>query len=126
LSRSRTILVVDDDPMIRKLIATTLEDVSGYRLQEAGDGFEAVERALDVQPEIVFLDIDMPRLNGIETCRRLRSDPATASSTIVMLTGDAGDVAERSAQDAGADLFLTKPFSPLHLLRLVDSIGAAR
>ena len=126
MSRSRTILVVDDDPMIRKLIATTLEDVSGYRLQEAGDGFEAVERAHDVQPEIVFLDIDMPRLNGIETCRRLRSDPATAGSTIVMLTGDSGDVAERSAQDAGADLFLTKPFSPLHLLRLVDRIGAAR
>jgi CheY-like chemotaxis protein len=126
VSRSRTILVVDDDPMIRKLIATTLEDVSGYRLQEAGDGFEAVERAVDVRPEIVFLDIDMPRLNGIETCRRLRSDPATAGSTIVMLTGDSGDVAERRAQDAGADLFLTKPFSPLHLLRLVDSIGAAR
>ena len=126
MNRSRTILVVDDDPMIRKLIATTLEDVSGYRLQEAGDGFEAVERAVDVRPEIVFLDIDMPRLNGIETCRRLRSDPATAGSTIVMLTGDSGDVAERSAQDAGADLFLTKPFSPLHLLRLVDSIGAAR
>ena len=75
MNRSRTILVVDDDPMIRKLIATTLEDVSGYRLQEAGDGFEAVERAVDVRPEIVFLDIDMPRLNGIETCRRLRSDP---------------------------------------------------
>jgi CheY-like chemotaxis protein len=126
LSRSRTILVVDDDPMIRKLIATTLEDVSGYRLQEAGDGYEAVERAVDVRPEIVFLDIDMPRLNGIEACRRLRSDPATAGSTIVMLTGDSGDVAERRAQDAGADLFLTKPFSPLHLLRLVDSIGAAR
>jgi two-component system chemotaxis response regulator CheY len=124
VSRSRTILVVDDDPMIRKLIATTLEDVSGYRLQEAGDGFEAVERAVEVQPEIVFLDIDMPRLNGIETCRRLRSDPATAEATIVMLTGDSGDVAERGAQSAGADLFLTKPFSPLHLLRLVDSIGA--
>ncbi|HEY7074059.1 MAG TPA: response regulator [Solirubrobacteraceae bacterium] len=126
MSRSRTILVVDDDPMIRKLIATTLEDVSGYRLQEAGDGFEAVERAVDVRPEIVFLDIDMPRLNGIETCRRLRSDPATAGSTIVMLTGDSGDTAERRAQDAGADLFLTKPFSPLHLLRLVDSLGTAR
>ena len=68
----------------------------------------------------------MPRLNGIETCRRLRSDPATAEATIVMLTGDSGDIAERGAQDAGADLFLTKPFSPLHLLRLVDRIGARR
>ena len=65
---TRTILIVDDDPMIRKLIATTLEDISGYRLQEAGDGMEAVERAQATRPEIVFLDIDMPRLNGIETC----------------------------------------------------------
>src|SRR3954462_8045184 len=112
--------------MIRKLIATTLEDISGYRLQEAGDGIEAVERAVDARPEIVFLDIDMPRLNGIETCRRLRSDPATAGATFVMLPGDPGDVAERGAQAAGAALFLTKPFSPLHLLRLVDRIGAAR
>jgi CheY-like chemotaxis protein len=123
---TRTILIVDDDPMIRKLIATTLEDISGYRLAEAGDGLEAVERAVHARPEIIFLDIDMPRLNGIETCRRLRSDPATAGATIVMLTGDSGDVAERGAQAAGADLFLTKPFSPLHLLRLVDRIGAAR
>jgi CheY-like chemotaxis protein len=123
---NRTILIVDDDPMIRKLIATTLEDVSGYRLQEASDGAEAVERAVEAKPEIVFLDVDMPQLNGIEACRRLRSDPATASATIVMLTGDSGPDAERGAQAAGADLFLTKPFSPLHLLRLVDQIGAAR
>jgi CheY-like chemotaxis protein len=123
---TRTILIVDDDPMIRKLIATTLEDVSGYRLQEAANGAEAVERAVDARPEIVFLDVDMPRLNGIEACRRLRSDPATAGATIVMLTGDSGPDAERGAQAAGADLFLTKPFSPLSLLRLVDEIGAAR
>jgi CheY-like chemotaxis protein len=123
---TRTILIVDDDPMIRKLIATTLDDVSGYRLAEAGDGLEAVERAVAARPEIVFLDIDMPRLNGLEACRRMRSDPATARATIVMLTGDSGDRAERNAQAAGADLFLTKPFSPLHLLRLVDQIGTTR
>ena len=120
---TRTILIVDDDPLIRKLIATTLEDVSGYRLQEAADGIEAVERASHARPEIVFLDIDMPRVNGIEACRRLRSDPVTADATIVMLTADSGEIAERSAHDAGADLFLTKPFSPLHLLRLVDRLG---
>ena len=120
---NRTILIVDDDPGIRRLIATTLEDVSGYRMTEAGDGAEAVERARDVRPSIVFLDIDMPRLNGIEACRRMRSEPATADATIVMLTGDAEDEAERDAKKAGADLFLTKPFSPLHLLRLVDRLG---
>jgi two-component system chemotaxis response regulator CheY len=122
---SRTILIVDDDPGIRRLIATTLEDVSGYSMTEAGDGEEAVERARDGRPEIVFLDIDMPRLNGIEACRRIRSEPSTAGATIVMLTGDSDDDAERDARAAGADLFLTKPFSPLHLLRLVDRIGAA-
>ena len=122
---NRTILVVDDDDSIRRLIATTLEDVSGYRLEEAGDGEEAVRRALDAKPEIVFLDIEMPRVDGIETCRRMRSEPTLADATIVVLTGDSDKVAERSAQAAGADLFLTKPFSPLHLPHLVDRIGAA-
>jgi CheY-like chemotaxis protein len=120
---TRTILIVDDDPSIRRLIAATLEDVAGYRLTEAGDGAEAVERAIDARPEIVFLDISMPQIDGLEACRRMRSDPATAGATIVMLTGETGESAERSAADAGADLFLTKPFSPLHLLQLVDSIG---
>jgi CheY-like chemotaxis protein len=120
---TRTILIVDDDPSIRRLIAATLEDVAGYRLTEAGNGAEAVQRAIDARPEIVFLDIEMPQLDGLEACRRLRSDPATAGATIVMLTGETGEVAERSAQAAGADLFLTKPFSPLHLLQLVDRLG---
>jgi CheY-like chemotaxis protein len=120
---NRTILIVDDDESIRRLIAATLEDVSGYRMSEAGDGEEAVRRARDVQPSIVFLDIDMPRLNGIETCRRLKSEPVTADATIVMLTGDSEQEVELEARRAGADLFLTKPFSPLHLLRLVDRLG---
>jgi len=122
---TRTILVVDDDPMIRKLITTTLEDVAGFRLREAGDGQEALEAAVQERPEIVFLDYDMPRLDGIETCRRLRSDPVTADATIVMLTGMSDTPAQDRAADAGADLFLTKPFSPLRLLRLVDDIGTA-
>jgi CheY-like chemotaxis protein len=121
---TRTILIVDDDPAIRKLIATTLEDVAGYRLEEATDGADAVERARTVRPEIVFLDVEMPRVNGIDACRALRSEPATAEATIVMLTGASGPQAESGALAAGADLFLTKPFSPLHLLRLVDRIGA--
>jgi two-component system chemotaxis response regulator CheY len=123
---TRTILIVDDDASIRRLIATTLEDVSGYRLVEAGDGAEAVERAREARPQIVFLDIEMPGVNGIEACRRMRSEPRTADATIVMLTGETGAAAERSAQAAGADLFLTKPFSPLHLLQLVDRIGGSR
>jgi two-component system chemotaxis response regulator CheY len=119
---SPKILVVDDDPLIRRLIATTLEDVSGYRMCEAADGEEAIERAHEVRPSIIFLDIDMPRLDGIETCRRLKSEPSTADATVVMLTGSEQE-AEIQARRAGADLFLTKPFSPLHLLRLVDRLA---
>jgi len=120
---TRTILIVDDDPLIRKLITTTLEDVAGYRLREAGDGEEALDAAFEERPEIVFLDYDMPRLNGVETCRRLRRDPITAGATIVMLTGMSDGSSQERAIAAGADLFLTKPFSPLRLLRLVDAIG---
>jgi CheY-like chemotaxis protein len=122
---TRTILIVDDDPMIRKLITTTLEDVAGYRLREAGDGVQALETALEARPQIVFLDYDMPRLDGVETCRRLRSDPVTAGATIVMLTGMSDAPSQDRAVAAGADLFLTKPFSPLRLLRLVDGLGSS-
>ena len=117
------VLVVDDDPFIRKLVATTLEDVSEFELHEAADGVEALEVALREQPEIVFLDVDMPRMDGIDACRRMRSDAAISETTIVMLTAVHGDHVEREAEDAGADLFLTKPFSPLDLLRLVDRLG---
>lgn len=123
---SWTILVVDDDPLIRKLVATTLEDVSGFETVEAGDGIEALERAEESGPQIVFLDIDMPRMDGIQACARLRSAPATSDSTIVMLTASSSDHAEHQASEAGADLFLTKPFSPLDLLRIVDRIGESR
>lgn len=118
-----SVLIADDDPFVRKLIVTTLEDVAGFELVEAGDGREAVEVAARSRPELVFLDIDMPGVDGIETCRLLRAQPGTAQATIVMLTAAAGDAMEREAETAGADLFLTKPFSPLELLRLVDDLG---
>jgi CheY-like chemotaxis protein len=121
---SRSVLIVDDDPFIRRLIATTLEDVAGFQVEEAGDGVEAVAAAREKRPAIVFLDIDMPRMNGIEACRELRAlDGDGGEPTIVMLTAAGPDV-EPEARAAGADLFLTKPFSPLDLLQLVDSLGA--
>jgi CheY-like chemotaxis protein len=117
------VLIVDDDPFIRKLVATTLEDVADFELMEAADGREALEVAGETPPKLVFLDIDMPEVDGFEACRRLRANAGTAGSTIVMLTAAVGDEAEREAEDAGADLFLTKPFSPLELLRLVHGLG---
>jgi DNA-binding response OmpR family regulator len=118
------VLIVDDDPFIRRLIATTLEDVSGFEVRQAGDGEAAVEVAAAEPPAIVFLDIDMPRMDGISACRALR-EAHGAGPRIVMLTA-AGRDQEEAALQAGADLFLTKPFSPLDLLRLVDELGTAR
>jgi two-component system chemotaxis response regulator CheY len=118
------VLIVDDDQFIRKLIATTLEDVARLELHEASNGLEALEIAQRERPALVFLDVDMPGLNGIEACRRLREENATSDATIVMLTATEGDGVESRAEQAGADLFLTKPFSPLDLLRLVDQLGA--
>ena len=122
---SRAVLIVDDDPFIRKLVATTLEDVSGFELYEAADGVQALARARDTRPAIVFLDVDMPRMDGIDVCREMRADPLISGATIVMLTAADGDHTERLAEEAGADLFLTKPFSPLDLLRLVDRLGGS-
>jgi len=119
---SRSVLIVDDDPFIRKLISTTLADVAGFELHEAGDGEQAVQIAEEISPTIVFLDIEMPRLNGVDACRRLREMPGCSQARIVMLTA-AGHDHERRARDAGANLFLTKPFSPLDLLKLVHELG---
>ncbi|WP_249009551.1 PleD family two-component system response regulator [Conexibacter sp. DBS9H8] len=120
---SGCVLIVDDDPFIRKLIATTLEDVAGFELVEAADGVEALERGAVLRPRLIFLDVDMPRLDGITACARLRAAAETRGATIVMLTAANVDEVEHRASEAGADLFLTKPFSPLDLLRLVDALG---
>ncbi len=120
---SRSVLVVDDDPFTRRLIAATLDDVAGFVLHQAGDGMEAVELAERVRPALVFLDVHMPRIDGPATCRALRDREATAHATIVMLTA-AGHEVEAACRAAGADHFLTKPFSPLDLLRLVDELAA--
>jgi CheY-like chemotaxis protein len=118
---SRAVLIVDDDQFIRKLISTTLEDVAGFELHEAADGAQALRIAEEHLPTLVFLDVDMPGLDGIAACRELRRRRSAA--TIVMLTAAHGDEVQHQAEEAGADLFLTKPFSPLDLLRLVDQLG---
>jgi two-component system chemotaxis response regulator CheY len=115
------VLIVDDDRFVRKLITTTLEDVSGFRLLEAEDGEAAIAAAVEHRPRLVFLDVDMPRLDGISALRRLREREELAGMRVVMLT--AGSDYERDARAAGADEFLTKPFSPLDLLRLVEELA---
>jgi len=116
------LLIVDDDPFIRKLVTTTLRDVRAFTLYEAVDGLDALERAGELDLGLVLLDVDMPGIDGIETCRQLRTTHGYGP-TIVMLTGSQSDDIEAQAMSAGADRFLTKPFSPIELLKLVDELG---
>jgi CheY-like chemotaxis protein len=116
-----SVLIVDDDRFVRKLISTTLEDVSGFELLEAEDGEAAIAAAVEHHPSLVFLDVDMPRLDGISALRRLRAMKELSGMRVIMLT--AAPEYERDARAAGADEFLTKPFSPLDLLRLVEELA---
>jgi CheY-like chemotaxis protein len=116
-----TILVVDDEPTIRELVRCTLEDEHVVIL-EASDGVEALERAQAARPELILLDVHMPRLDGIEACRRLRGDPTQAGARIVLLTAAGQDADRARGLAAGADEYLTKPFSPLALFSLVRSL----
>jgi DNA-binding response OmpR family regulator len=116
-----TILIVDDEPAILDLVRFTLEDAE-VRVVEASDGVEALALARRLRPDLILLDVHMPRLDGLEACRQIRHDPALARTPIVMLTA-AGQEADRArGREAGADEYLTKPFSPLALLALVEAL----
>jgi DNA-binding response OmpR family regulator len=115
-----TILVVDDEPPILELVRFTLEDEQ-IRVLEAGDGLQALETALAARPDLILLDVQMPRLDGLEVCRRLRADASLAGTRIVMLTAAGQDADRARGLAAGADEYLTKPFSPLALFTLVRS-----
>jgi DNA-binding response OmpR family regulator len=116
-----TILVVDDEPPILELVRFTLEDEQ-IRVLEAGDGLQALEIALAARPDLILLDVQMPRLDGLEVCRRLRADASLAGTRIVMLTAAGQDADRARGLAAGADEYLTKPFSPLALFTLVRSL----
>ena len=116
-----TILVVDDEPPILELVRYTLEDEQ-IRVLEAADGVQALEVAHAARPDLILLDVMMPRLDGLEVCRRLRADTALGGTRIVMLTAAGQDADRARGLDAGADDYLTKPFSPLALFTLVRSL----
>ena len=116
-----TILVVDDEPSIVDLVRFTLEDAD-VRVVEASEGAEALVLARRIKPDLILLDVQMPRLDGLEVCRQLRREPAFARAPIIILTA-AGQEADRvRGLGAGADEYLTKPFSPLALLALVEAL----
>jgi len=116
-----TILIADDEPAIVDLVRFTLED-QHVQILAAADGAAAVELARRARPDVVLLDVQMPRLDGLDACRQLRQLPECARTRIVLLTAAARAEDRRRGLAAGADHYLTKPFSPLALLTLVRSL----
>lgn len=116
-----TVLVVDDEPQIVSLVRVTLEDEQ-VRIVEAADGEGALAVAQRELPELILLDIRMPKLDGFEVCRRLRQDSRFGRTKIVMLTASGQERDRARGRAAGADEYLTKPFSPLSLLSLVQTL----
>jgi two-component system, OmpR family, phosphate regulon response regulator PhoB len=116
-----TLLIADDEPAILDLVRFTLEDPQ-VRIVEASDGATALELAQQLRPDVALLDVKMPRLSGLDVCRRLRDLPECAHTRVVLLTAAAQAEDRRRGLAAGADHYLTKPFSPLALLTLVRSL----
>jgi two-component system phosphate regulon response regulator PhoB len=116
-----TILVVDDEPNIIELVRVTLED-DRVRIVVAADGQEALAVAHLERPDLILLDVNLPDFSGLEVCRRLRAEARTRDTKIVMLTAAAQRDDVERGRVAGADEYLTKPFSPVRLLTLVDSL----
>ena len=121
------VLVVDDDDVIRQLITVNLE-LEGFDVFTAVDGQDALDKVKGVQPEVVTLDVMMPRLDGWEAAERLRADPETAHIKVILLSARAQEADIQRGTRIGVDAYLTKPFDPDELIdtvkRLIQHSGS--
>jgi phosphate regulon transcriptional regulator PhoB len=115
------VLVVEDEPDIRNLIVHHLTR-DGFRCQAVGSGAEALARLRSMPPDLVVLDLMLPGMDGLEVCRRLRAEPATAGVPIIMLTAKADEVDRVVGLEMGADDYVVKPFSPKELVARVRAV----
>ncbi len=122
----RTILVADDETHILHVVSLKLKN-AGYRVLTARDGQEALELAQQEKPDLLITDYHMPQLSGIELCRKLKLDPATAHIPAIMLTARGYELEPADTENSGILRMLSKPFSPRHLLSTVEEVlsGAA-
>lgn len=115
------ILVVEDEPMVRDLVMTYLR-MAGFEVIAAADGIEALRLAHSGQPDLVLMDMGLPKLNGWQTTHRLRSNPETAHLPIVALTAYALDEDRQRALNVGCNAFLAKPIDFPALLETIQSL----
>lgn len=117
----QTILNVEDNELNRKIVRDLLRRTS-YRLIEAPDGETGVQMALEQRPDLILMDVQLPKISGFEATRRLRAEPATAATPIIAITSFALSGDEQRAREAGASAYLPKPYSPFTLLGMIRKL----
>jgi CheY-like chemotaxis protein len=119
LDLQRTVLIADDESSIRLLVHATIES-DDYTVVEASDGAQAWALAQQLKPSLVLLDVQMPGQSGLEVLRSIKADPDLKATRVILLTSKAQERDIEVGLIAGADFYLTKPFSPLDLLTRVE------
>ena len=117
--------MADDDADIVRFVEVNLR-LEGFQVLTARDGQEALTKALDLQPDVVLLDVLMPRIDGYTVCARLRADRRGATIPVILLTANFISADQEVARRAGADDFVVKPFDPCELMARVKALAAAR
>jgi DNA-binding response OmpR family regulator len=116
------VLVVDDDEVIRQLIAVNLT-LEGFDVVTAVDGTDCLEKVVEAHPDVITLDVMMPRLDGWVTVTQLRRNPATAGIKVVLITARAQEDDKSRGREIGVDAYLTKPFDPAEMIRVVRELA---
>jgi len=121
---SNKILIVDDEDHLRMLIEQALEELEddGVDFYTASNGEEALELIVKEKPDLVFLDVMMPKMNGLEVCKRVKLDLKLNDIAIIILTAKGQELDKKKGEEVGADLYMTKPFDPDKLLEKAREI----
>ncbi len=117
----KKILIADDNENIREALTYLLED-EGHSLSVAKDGAEALRKVREVAPDILFLDIMMPEINGYDVCRTIKNDPDLKKTYIIMLTAKGQADEQERCREIGADEYVVKPFSPMEIFAKINNI----
>ena len=117
----KTILYVEDNAVNRRLVRDLLQHTT-YTLVEANDGEAGVAKALELRPDLILMDIQLPKISGLEATRQLRAQAATANTPIIAITSFALSGDDQKAKEAGATAYLAKPYSPRELIALIRKI----
>lgn len=116
------ILLIEDDPDIQKMVELSLKYQGGHQVSVASGGKEGLEKANAVKPDLILLDVMMPEMDGYETCRRLKADPATQQIPVIFLSARAQQAEIQKGKDLGAIGYLVKPFDPMSLSSQLEAL----